>query len=172
MVRPDQAKFDQFSAVFRAVDAQLQEFAATNHLKYLQDVKRQPNRELHTNGNPLLMFGIRLDGCWYNMNYHEGLLYSVGATGVVWPTRILTTKSDERQVRQVPLLEHQPFDVIHENLGRLLEEWKQLVTSWHVPALASSDDVFEADGWQVTKKRERIKQAEADGNPTPLSKHL
>jgi len=153
MVRPDQAKFDQFSAAFGAVEAQLQEFAATNHLKYLQDVKRQPNRELHAKGNPLLMFGIGLDGCWYNMDYHEGLQYSVWATGAVWPTRILTTKSDERRVRQVPLLEHQPFDVVHENLGRLLEDWKQLVTSWHVPALASSDAAFEAYGWQATRRK-------------------
>jgi hypothetical protein len=95
------------------------------------------------------MFGVWVEANWHLTEYNEGLRYGAGATGIVWPTRVLITKYDERLIRQLVLREHQTIPMIQDELEGLLNEWKQLVSSWQVPDLSSSDGVFERLGWET-----------------------
>lgn len=73
MIRPDQERFNQFSALLTVFDDVLERFCDANSFQMELNANRLPCRILRRQRRSMELIGIYLDGDWKTMEYSECL---------------------------------------------------------------------------------------------------
>src|SRR5438067_8443065 len=79
MIRPDQARFYQFSRHLELIDEEVYKFSAEHNLQLEKNLQRQPSRVLRMTDEPRRLLSVHLDGYWLKMRYEADLPHVVGA---------------------------------------------------------------------------------------------
>ncbi len=141
-IRPDEEKFLQLSSHLSRLDTVLYNYAVEQNLELVKNAKRQPGRELHRNGNPLLMFGIYLDGSWLHLDYHKDLPHNVIVSA------LYISSTAKRFVKNAAVVERQPFSLVEAHLTQLIDDSWSLLNSWRMSVNDGDESRILSRGWR------------------------
>ena len=122
-MRPDQVKFDEFSAPLLPLDEIFERYAARGGFVLQRNPHRKPGRILRRGSNPMLIVEMFLEPVWFDVSFDKDLPYSFSIGGYC------EGPGKERRLwRLVKVLASgQPLSWMREHLSDLLEEAMTLV---------------------------------------------
>lgn len=145
-MRPDQPRFDRFARELSALDDVLEAYCSIYQLGLRKNPFRQQGFDLHTWGNPKLMFGINLDGHWLQLDWDSTLTYMVGVCAG------FDVASGSRLIKRLTLAGQCTIGYICENIESLLEEGWRLLEDWEREAVQNGNEAhLRACGWEGLK---------------------
>lgn len=114
--RPDEAKFQMFTAKFIAVDDELELFCKLNAFAFEKNPYRQPGRVLRKGDNPICMIDIFLVEYWYASEFSENLRYTM----ICGTHYVPETDPEHLWKLNVTLLNEVSFQIIRQKLREQL----------------------------------------------------
>jgi hypothetical protein len=118
VVRPDQAKFDEFVAPLLLLDEIFEKYARRGGFVLERNPHRKPGRILRRGSNPVLIVEMFLEPVWFDVPYDTDLPYSFTVSGYYEEPG-----SNHRLWKLVEVLASgQAVNSMGEHLSALLEE--------------------------------------------------
>ena len=124
--RPDQVKFDLFSAHFIQLDSDLETFCAKNNFKLEKHLNRQPCRVLRKGDNPTFIIEVNLVENWFSAEYDINMSHAMGVCAYY------VAPDDKEHIWKLAafLAENVTFETIKHDLGSNLLAALRKVASW------------------------------------------